>query len=348
MIPAVPAPLRLSIDRQALVSNWRWLAAQSAPARTGAAIKANGYGLGARAVLTALADAGCRDFFVATWAEAADLADLLTPDIALSVLHGLRDDDAPIASAIAAKPVLNTLAQVERWRAMDSGRRCDVMCDTGINRLGLSESDLHQLAGLRIDTVMSHLTSADEDGDLNAFQLERFTQWSALMPGVTRSLANSAGICLGSRYHFDLTRPGLALYGGIPRREAEGRIGQVVTPQAQVLQIREVPAGQGVGYNWQWTAGTPTHVAIVNIGYADGYLRAFSNRGWAKAGDVRLPVIGRVSMDLVALALPPALGLSEGDWIDIGYDLSAASAASGLSPYELLTGLGQRYDRVWR
>jgi alanine racemase len=163
------------------------------------------------------------------------------------------------------------------------------------------------------------------------------------------SLANSAGICLhgrsGADFAVDLTRPGLALYGGIPRAEAIGHITQVATPLAQILQRRTVRAGESVGYNALFTATRDTDVAIVNVGYADGYLRGFSCNGTAEAG--RLPVLGRVSMDMIALGVDAAPDLGEGDWVSIDYNLPTAAAQSGLSQYELLTGLGQRFERVW-
>jgi alanine racemase len=160
------------------------------------------------------------------------------------------------------------------------------------------------------------------------------------------SLANSAGIALGPDYAFDLTRPGLALYGGRQRAGHEA-IRQVVTPEAQVLQRRTVRAGETVGYNATWTAPADSEVAILNIGYADGYFRGFSNRGAALAGEVRLPVIGRVSMDLVAALVDAMPTIAEGDWLALDYDLPAAATASGMSQYELITGLGSRFDRVW-
>lgn len=331
------APLRLRIDGDALVSNWRWLKAQSGAAACGAAVKADGYGLGARAVVARLAKAGCRDFFVATWDEAEALGPL--PDgCALSVLHGVREEDMPLALASQARPALNTPAQVARWR--ETGRRCDVMIDTGMNRLGLAPGD--DLSGLKIETLMSHLACADEDSPMNARQLAAFA--GLTVPSKRRSLANSAGICLGSDYAFDLTRPGLALYGGIPRREAQGHIAQVAYPEAQIIQRRCVAAGESVGYGATWVAERTTEVAILNIGYADGYRRSFSSRG--SAGQGRFPVLGRVSMDLIAIDVTADLTLGEGEWVAIDYDLPTAAAQSGLSQYELLTGLGRRFGRV--
>jgi alanine racemase len=167
------------------------------------------------------------------------------------------------------------------------------------------------------------------------------------VPARRRSLANSAGICLGDGYAFDLTRPGLALYGGIPRHEAEGGIRAVVRVEAQVVQRRRVEPGGSVGYNATFTADRPLELAILNIGYADGYLRGFSGTGGALAGGAALPVVGRVSMDLTAVSADAAPDLAEGDWVELDYRLPAAAAQSGLSQYELLTTLGARHERIW-
>jgi len=339
----VTAPLRLRLDAQALADNWRTLDRMSGTAACGAAIKANGYGLGATEVARHLHAAGCRDFFVATWDEAERLAALRLP---LSVLHGVREEDMGVALTGIARPVLNTETQVARWRQTGGGL-CDVMIDTGMNRLGVSPQAVRQglLDGLSIDMLMSHLAAADEDSAMNARQCAAFAALRDVTGARRLSLANSAGIALGRDYHFDLTRPGLALYGGIPRAEHAGMIRQVVQPEAQVLQRRTVAAGDTVGYNATWTAPRETEVAILNLGYADGYLRAFSDRGSARGGT--LPVIGRVSMDLLALDVSAAPGVREGDWLPIDFALPEAAAASGLSQYELLTGMGQRYRRMW-
>jgi alanine racemase len=178
-------------------------------------------------------------------------------------------------------------------------------------------------------------------------QLERFLAVRQVVRAGRYSLANSAGIYLGSEFAFDLVRPGLALYGGIPRAEARGEIRQVTTPTARILQMRDVPAGESVGYNATFVAPRDMRVAVINIGYADGYRRAFSSIGSARANDQRLPVIGRVSMDLVTLDATEAPYLREGDWLELDFNLEQASAQTGISQYELLTGLGRRFKRSW-
>lgn len=343
---AIAPPLRLRLDSDALVANWRWLAGQGGAAACGAAIKADGYGLGARWVMERLAAAGCRDFFVATWAEAAALMPL-PQGISVSVLHGVGAADMVAARLLPARPVLNSVEQVQRWRDSGEGRPCDVMVDTGMNRLGLRVEEVMggALDGLAIDILLSHLASADEDCGQNAAQLASFRSLRETIRARRYSLANSAGICLGADYAFDLTRPGIALYGGTPRREAQGHIRQVVYPETRVLQLREVRAGESVGYGATWTASTDTRVAVTNMGYADGYLRCHAGSGGATWRGQSLPLIGRVSMDLTAFDASSAEGLREDDWLAIEYDLPTRAAASGLSQYELLTGLGSRFGR---
>jgi alanine racemase len=341
-------PLRLHIDGAALVSNWRWLARMSGSAACGAAVKADGYGLGAIEVVQRLGEAGCRDFFVATWAEAEPLLPILG-EASLSVLHGFAEEGVAHAAASAARPVLNTPLQVARWREAAPDRPCDVMVDTGMNRLGLAPRDVLDglLDGLRVETLMSHLACADEDVAMNRAQLEAFAALAGRTQARRLSFANSAGICLGPDYAFDLTRPGLALYGGIARPEAEGHIRQVVRLEAQIIQRRRVSAGGVVGYNATFAAERDMELAIVNLGYADGYLRGFSGTGRARIGDGFAPVVGRVSMDLTAVCVDAAPDLAEGDWIELDFDLARASAQSGLSQYELLTTLGARHERRW-
>ena len=338
-------PLRLTIDRSAIQSNWRWLQ-DYAGVPAGAAVKAEAYGLGAREATEALIEAGCRDFFVSTWAEAEQLGNL-PEGVSLVVLHGVGLDDAEAALRLSARPCLNSANQVARWKEIAPDRACDVMIDTGINRLGLRPTEIGLLDGLMIDTLHSHLACADEDSAMNGMQLERFRAVASVVPANRYAMANSAGICLGREYSFDLVRPGLALYGGVPRAEAEGNIRQVARVEAQVLQRRTIPVGETCGYGATFHANEDAEAAILNIGYADGYLRGFSSHGSAFVGEYALPVLGRVSMDLLAVGVDAAPQLSEGDWVEIDYDLPSASKQSGLSQYELLTTLGARFERRW-
>lgn len=343
----IEAPLRLNLDGDALIGNWKSLAQISGPAATGAAVKADGYGLGATEVSKRLWNAGCRDFFVAHWAEAQALAQTI-PAERIAVLNGISENDVSAAIELGAVPVLNTPVQIELWKAARGGQ-CHVMLDSGINRLGVGpeEMDASLFEGLEIDILMSHLACADEDVPQNFVQLRLFQELSRQIKAKRRSLANSAGILLGSDYHFDLTRPGLSLYGGVARPEMAEFIKPVASLSARILQVRALNAGQAVGYNGTFSCPTEMTIGTLSIGYADGYLRAFSGKGEAMYGNHKLPVIGRVSMDLVTVDLSDAPQLGEGDWIDIGYSLVTTSSTTGLSQYELLTNLGSRFERNW-
>jgi alanine racemase len=341
-----PQSLRLDLDAGALAANWRELSRLSGGAVAGAAVKANAYGLGVESAVPVLRDVGCRDFFVAHWGEVAGVLAHVTPQ-QISVLHGpISSDDVSYARVTGVRPVLNSLFQARLW--LDSGGGpCDLMVDSGINRLGISPEDLGDplIARLDVEVLLSHLASADEDSAQNAIQLRRYTEACALIPARRRSLANSAGIALGSEYSFDLTRPGLSLYGGVPRAELAGAIRQVARPHAAIIQLRKLSPGDSVGYNATFTAQRRMTVAVVSLGYADGFLRCWSGRGALRHGDASLPLLGRVSMDMVVVDLTTAPRLAEGDWLEVPYSLPEAAATSGLSQYELLTLLGQRYSR---
>jgi alanine racemase len=341
-----PAALRLDIDRGALVQNWRTLDALSGSARAGAAVKADAYGLGVDLVAPALHAAGCRDFFIAHWHELAAVVRHV-PASAISVLHGpLNAADAAYARALGAKPVINSLRQARLWIEAGGGP-CDLMVDTGINRLGLPLAEIgdEAIAALDVDVLLSHLASADEDVPLNELQRQRWEEARRAIGHRRSSLANSAGIALGRAFHGELTRPGLALYGGIPRPELTGSIIQVVRPMAAILQVRQVEAGEGLGYNATFIAQTPMRVGTIALGYADGYLRCWSGKGTMLSQGRRLPVLGRVSMDMTIVDLTSAPDLHEGDWLEADYAPLEAAARSGLSQYELFTLLGDRFGR---
>jgi len=345
--PHPPSPLRLHTDHAALAANWQALDRLSGSARAGAAVKADGYGTGARPAVCTLYKAGCRDFFVAHWSEAAQILDLVDP-ACVSVLHGpLTAQDAAYACGTGLRPVINSLHQARLWLDAGGGT-CDVMVDTGINRLGLALTDLGDplICQLDVSVLMSHLASADEDSPLNALQHARWLEARGMVRHARASLANSAGIMLGADYHGDLTRPGLSLYGGVPRDELADHIRQVVYPQAAILQVRNLGAGDSVGYNATFTADRAMRVGVVSIGYADGYLRTWSGRGVMRHGESMLPVLGRVSMDMTVIDLSAEPQLAEGDWVTVDYDLTEAVRMSDLSQYELLTLLGQRFARA--
>lgn len=352
MHSAPPEPqrtLRLRIDGEALADNWRALDRLSGEARAGAAVKADAYGLGVATVVPVLARAGAHDFFVAHWSEVGALLDHVPP-AQVSVLHGpLTVEDAAFGVAAGVRPVINSLRQAKRWFDAGGGA-CDLMVDSGINRLGLPLTEIGDplIARLEIDVLMSHLASADEDSALNATQLARFREVCAAIPARRRSLANSAGIALGRDYAFDLTRPGLSLYGGVPREELASSIRQVAYPEAAIIQVRDLQAGDSVGYNAVFTAERPMRVGTVSLGYADGMLRCWGppeHAGWLEHRGVRLPLLGKVSMDMVVVDLGAAPQLVEGDWVSLPYALPQASERTGLSQYELLTTLGSRFLR---
>lgn len=292
--------------------------------------------------------AGTRDFFVAHWSEVAAVA-AEVPASQISVLHGLLSpDEAAYCRAIGVRPVINSLRQAKLWLDAGGGA-CDLMVDTGINRLGLPLTDIGNplIGALDIDILLSHLASADEiESPQNEQQLERFASACGAVSARRRSFANSAGIALGSRYQFDLTRPGIALYGGVPNPAMAEHIAQVAYLEAALIQTRELSAGDKVGYNALFTAPQTMRVGVVSLGYADGFLRSWTGRGSLQHGEARLPLLGRVSMDMVVVDLTEAPRLAEGDWVNVPYSLPEAALASGLSQYELLTVLGDRFSRI--
>ncbi len=341
-----PSPLRLKIDAAALAHNWRALDRLSGRASAGAAVKADGYGLGAAQVVPVLAAAGCRDWFVAHWQEVPEVLRHV-PAGSVSVLHGpMNQAEIAFARATGVRPVINSLEQAQRWTESGGGV-CDLMVDTGMSRLGVPMSALAEpaIVALNVDCCMSHLACADEDVQQNEQQRVQFDTVRGFVNARRYSLANSAGIVLGTAYHADLTRPGIALYGGIPRPELASTIRQVVFPEAAVIQVRHIQPGDHVGYNATFTATAPVRAGIVALGYADGYLRSWSGKGgfWWKGQ--RLPVIGRVSMDMTIVDLAGADDCSEGDWLSLDYAPIAAAKASGLSQYEIYTVLGRRFAR---
>ncbi len=340
-----PPQARLLLDGDALVANWRDFATCGA-AQAGAAIKADGYGLGARAVLLRLAAAGCRQFYVAHWHEVPPLLPL-PEGVALSVLHGITPEELPAALTLPARPVLVTEAQVALWR--QTGRAGEVMVDTGMNRLGLDPATAADVvAGMEVAVLHSHLACTEDPAHpMNEAQRACFASVVPRIKAGAYALANSAGAALGPAFHYDLLRPGIGLFGGgfLP----DGRLSRTVAHMsARIIQVRDVPAGGCVGYGAAFVAARPSRIATVALGYADGYARGLSNAGWAIADGKRLPAAGRVSMDLAAFDVTDAPQLAEGDWLDIPFDPEAMAAASGRTSYELLVALGQRFARVWR
>lgn len=338
-----PPTLRLAVDGDAVAANWQALSGICADAAVGAAVKADAYGLGVDRVVPGLAAAGCRDFFVAHWSEAPAMLRHVDP-AQLSVLHGpMTSAECEFARATGVRPVINSIEQARRWQAAGGGV-CDLMVDTGMNRLGVRPEQLGDgaIAALDIDILMSHLACADEDSTMNEAQRLAFEPVCRAVAHRRSSLANSAGTVLGHAYHLDLARPGIALYGGVVRPELAELIRPTVQPQCAVIQVRTVPAGESISYGATYCANRAMRVGIVSLGYADGYLRCWSDIGAFHAGETRLPVLGRVTMDMTAIDLTAAPQIGEGDWVSAEYDLPEAARKTGLSQYELLTILGPR------
>jgi alanine racemase len=345
--PIQPPPsLRLTVDRVALAANWQALDTLSGGASAGAAVKADGYGLGVDTCVPCLRDAGCETFFVAHWSEVAAVARHVPP-AQIAVLHGpLTDADCAYARSVGAVPVINSFDQATRWTASGGGL-CHLMVDTGINRLGIAPSDANdaRIAALDIDILMSHLASADEDSAMNPRQLAAFRAVLGTVSHRRASLANSAGIALGPDYAFALTRPGLALYGGAPRAELASAIRPVAGVEAAILQTRMLAPGDSVGYNAAFTAASPMKVGTVSLGYADGFLRS-RGPGNALSHEGRLlPILGKVSMDMVVIDLSPAPDLSAGDWLSVPWNIADVAQQNILTPYEMLTVIGGRLRR---
>ena len=327
-------------------------------------VKANAYGLGVRRVAPALWQAGCRNFFTANMDGAVMLRAML-PDAHSHVLNGLLGEGEDDMAANGVIPVLNDLGQIERWSA--HARRIErrlpaaIHIDTGMSRLGLPPYEVEQLAarpelleGLNVFHVMSHLACADEASHpMNREQLDRFNRLRATLPAMPASFANSSGIFLGPDYHLDMVRPGYAVYGGNPTPGRTNPMLPVVTLRAAIIQVRDVAPGETVGYGARFTAERPTRVATIPVGYADGYLRSLSGRGSARIGDIEVPVIGRVSMDLVTLDISkvPEDRANVGTWVELiwgSHMLDDLAERAGTIGYELLTALGGRYPRIYR
>lgn len=363
----------LTIDLRALQSNYRRLCDEiGANVACAAAVKADAYGLGVARVGPALAAAGARRFFVAHFDEALTLKTALAAqtaaevlaDCEIFVLNGLIAAPAEEFLAHDVRPVLNSLGEVDAWHATAKTREralpAALHVDTGMCRLGLPDKEFRtllsskeRLQGIDLRLIMSHLACADIlEHPMNAQQLTAFKEVRAAFPDTPASFANSSGIFLGPEYHFDVARPGVALYGINPLPGRVSPMQQVVRLQGKIIQLREIDAHQTVGYGAAYQAAGPMCVATVAVGYADGYLRALSDRGHAWIGDRRVNVVGRVSMDLLALDVTaiPGDAVAPGTLVDLfdpdsGADALAAEA--GTIGYEILTALGQRYHREY-
>lgn len=358
----------LTIDLDAIVANWRKLNSQVIPADCAGVVKADAYGCGITQVTRALARAGCRTFFVATLDEARAARDV-TPTSAIYVLDGFFPGSGDLYAKYDCRPVIGDATELAEWDAFRTASGWEgpaaIHVDTGMNRLGFRIADAQALepriknGNHGFSLVMSHLVSAEMLSDpVNGRQVAAFREIASVFSGVPASLANSSGIFLGPQFHFDLVRPGAALYGVNPTPEADTPMQPVVDLKVRVAQVRNVEKGETVGYGGTWTARQPTRLAIVTAGYADGYFRAAGGVDNVRSAEVivagqRCPVAGRISMDLMAIdvtALPPGAVRRGSMATLIGEDITVDELAHhfGTIGYEVLTSLGRRYTRVYK
>jgi alanine racemase len=366
--PAAETGGTLTIDIAAIVANWQALSRQLLTVECAAVVKANAYGMGLKAVATALAQAGCKTFFVADLAEARTVR-ALAPDATIYVLHGFTLEAAESFIELNVRPVINSMTELAEWdtfvvtRGWQGGAALHV--DTGMNRLGVSPEEAAALAP-RVQTqnhgialLLSHLACADVPGHpLTAKQLNLFRELRTLYSGIPASLANSSGIFLGDTAYFDLARPGAALYGINPTPGRPNPMKLVVELTGRILQIRSVARDQTIGYGATWTARRNSRIAVVAAGYADGLLRSASASDERPGGSAiiagnRCPIVGRISMDLMTVDisdLPDRAVHRGGVATLIGGELSIddVAAAAGTIGYEVLTRLGARCHVVYR
>jgi alanine racemase len=354
----------LRVDLGAIRANYRLLRERAAPAACSAVLKSDAYGLGAAAVGKALYVEGCRHFFVAHLDEGIALRPHLAPDAEIFVLHGPLPGTETEFLAHALIPVLNSLEQIAGWRELAAcrGAALDAILqvDTGMSRMGLALAEVDALAaspalldGIALRYLMSHLACADVSASpVNAAQLDRFRTLRAQLPSCPASLANSSGIFLGGHYHFDLVRPGAALYGIAPVSGQPNPMAPVVRLRGKIIQTRAIAAGEHVGYSRGYTAAAPLRVATIALGYADGWQRAIGNRGCAFIDGVAAPQIGNISMDSLTLdvsAIAPER-LAPGSFVDLicaAQGVDAVAQQAGTIGYEVLTRLGPRVHREY-
>jgi alanine racemase len=366
--PAIEAGGILTVDLGAIEANWRALGRRAMPSECAAVIKADGYGCGIEQVAARLSHAGCKTFFVADLAEARRVR-AVAPEPAIYVLNGLLPGTAAAFADLRARPVIGNLVELAEWDAFVSANQwhggAALHVDTGMNRLGVSANEAAALAP-RIRTenhgitlLMSHLACSElPEHPLNEQQIKLFREVRILYRGIPSSLANSSGVFLGNAAHCDMIRPGVALYGVNPTPGRSNPMRPVIELQARIVQIRHVPRGETVGYDAAWTAKHATKLAVVAVGYADGYLRAASSSDAAPGADAivagkRCKLAGRVSMDLLAIDITelPDGAARRGDLATlIGDEISVddLATAAGTIGYEVLTSLGRRYHRVYR
>lgn len=338
---------RLCVNLGAIVENWRALDAMTAPdCETAAVVKGDGYGCGAVPVGRALADAGVRTFFVAVPSEAAILRAAVGAAPVIYVLGGYGAAEDALYRQHALRPVLNSADQARAWFAGFNGPAA-IQLDTGMNRLGMEADEFASLGPLpgTVDLVMSHMGCADAPGhEMNDVQLRAFREMTDHL-AVRRSLSATAGLLLGPDWRFDLTRMGIGLYGGWPYEAAR----RVVTVEAPVIQIRDLAAGESVGYGASFVARRPTRIATISAGYADGLIRAMGAGATGFVDGQPVPFAGRVSMDLITLDVT-GCDCAPGDMVEIlgpNQSIDDLARSAGTIGHEILTSLGSRYARTY-
>ena len=362
-IPPPQAGAILTVDLGALAENWRRLAARSGAAECAAVVKADAYGVGLEPAARALWAAGARTFFVAHVFGATRLRALL-PEATIYVLNGLAPGAAGLFLAHRLRPVLGSLEEIAEWRdaafGRDDAEPAAAHLDTGLNRLELEAHELGMardaLADVKLALVMSHFASSEfADHPANARQIAEFDLMRRAFPGIAASLANSSGVFLPQNPHYDLVRPGYALYGGNPTPDAANPMRPVVRLEARIIQTRRVEDGEKVGYNGAWTARGRRKLATISLGYADGLPRAAMGADEAAGGEaivagVRCPFAGRVSMDLIVLDVTAAPRAQRGDYVELLGESISVDDLGGRAKtigYEILTNLGRRYARTY-
>ncbi|WP_204114764.1 alanine racemase [Shimia biformata] len=339
---------KLSIDLSALCDNWRSLDAMTS-CETAAVVKADGYGLGAARVSRALAQAGARRFFVAATEEGAALREALGPGPQILIFSGHMPGDTDMINDLDLIPMLNSVDQMLRHVEGLPGKPFGIQLDTGMNRLGFEPAEWAAVRDVALSQnpvlVMSHLACADDpDHPMNAHQLARFHEMTDGID-VPRSLSATGGILLGPDYHFDLTRPGVGLYGGLPFADALP-VAQLTVP---VIQTRLVEPGETVGYSNTWTADRPSRIATIAAGYADGIIRAMGPNAFVEAAGTRAKVVGRISMDMIAVDVTDiSEDVTEVALLSASQTVDDLADAAGTIGYEILTSLGARYQRRYK
>jgi alanine racemase len=349
---------RLTVRLDAVVANYRHVQATLGPVPAGAAVKADAYGLGIAPVATALAGAGCREFFVASVEEGIELRSFLRA-ATINVFNGAMPGTEVDLIAHDLVPLIVSHEQLVGWVQASDGRRlpAGLHFDTGMNRTGIPATEVDDIAalveGINVRHVLSHLaSSADPESPQSEEQLARFRALRLRFPMGVASLANSGGIFRSSDFHFGLARPGIALYGGTPQAGSDNPMRQTVVLEAPIVQLRDIEPGERVGYNATFEVTAPSRHAVVPVGYADGFLRSESNSGMMSVGGHAAPVVGRVSMDLTVIDVTqvPAQHLALGAPVELIGDhcpIDDVAAAGDTIAYEMLTSLGRRYDRVY-